>query len=74
MKKSFPTLALAVRRALRPAWAPTLRELLPTVERKYGGIVGRQRLYTTLAGMEQKGEVGIVGRADNRRYVSLAHG
>lgn len=70
--KSFPTLTLAIRRALKPAWAPTLRELLPKVEKKYGGIVGRQKLYTTLAGMEQKGEIGIVGRADKRRYVSLA--
>lgn len=67
--KPPPTLRLAIRRALRPSWAPTLPELLPAVERKYGAIVGRRKLYMTLAMM--KGEVGIVGRGNGRRYVGL---
>lgn len=61
----------AIRRALRPGWAPTLRELQPAVERKLRCMIGRQVLYTTLAGMEQAGEIGIVGRAETRRYVRI---
>lgn len=61
----------AVRRALRPGWAPTLRELQPKVEARLKRIIGRQDLYTILAGMEQTGEIGIVGRAETRRYVLI---
>lgn len=64
----------AVRRALRPGWAPTLRELQPKVEARLKRIVGRQDLYTILAGMEQAGEIGIVGGAETRRYVRICPG
>lgn len=73
MPRALPTLRDHIRKALRPAWAPTLRELLPVVERRAKQIVGRQKLYSALVMM--KGEVATVGRGERgRRYVRLVEG
>lgn len=73
MKRGYAVepLTAGIRRALRPSWAPTLRELLPAVERKLRRVVGRKALYMTLVAMERAGEVGTVGRAEYRRYVAV---
>jgi len=61
----------AIRKALRPGWAPTIDELRPVVERALKQVVGRHKLYALLSGMQKSGEIGVVGRAAGRRYVRI---
>lgn len=70
--RQLPTKTDAVRRALKPAWAPTMEELRPKVEAILKQIVGKQKLYMTLVMMERAGEIGVVGRGKTRRYVRIA--
>lgn len=60
-----------VRRVLRPAWAPTLEQLLPLMETAARRVIHRRKLYDCLTAMERAKEIDSVGRGVKRRYVML---
>lgn len=60
-----------VRRVLRPAWAPTLDQLLPLMETAARRVIHRKKLYGCLVAMERAKEIASVGWGGQRRYVML---